>query len=111
MHGGLHHLHVRKRIYKELKSFPHPVFWKRMLDYVMYIVALATPAALLPQLIQLYRTEDALGLSWQTFGLFFGINMLWVLYASVHRDLPLAISCVLCAILDVALVYGILLYS
>ena len=104
-------MHVRKRIYKELKSFPHPVFWKRMLDYVMYVVALATPAALLPQLLHLYHTHDAVGVSWITFGLFFIINSLWVLYASVHRDTPLVISCLLCAVLDIVLVYGILLYS
>lgn len=111
MLGGFHHLHVRKRIYKELKAFPHPTFWKRMLDYLMYIVALATPVALLPQIIHLYRVKDGSALSWESFSLFFVINALWVVYASVHREVPLAISCILCAILDVALVYGILLYS
>lgn len=82
-----------------------------MLDYIMYVVAIGSPLALLPQVIHVFRLRDAGGLSWESFSLFFIINLLWLVYALAHREMPLAIASICFAMLDVVLVYGILLYS
>lgn len=109
MHSGLHHLHARRRLAQHVHA--NPTYWKQTIDYVMYVVAIGSPLALLPQVIRVFSSHDAGGLSWESFSMFFVINSLWLVYALAHREIPLAIASVCFAILDVALVYGILLYA
>lgn len=111
MHGGLHHLHARKRLYKHLSPYPHPTRWKRLFDYVMYGVAILSPASLLPQLHMLYTFQDAAGLSLTTWLLGNIINLLWLAYGLIHRDIPLMVSGLILAILNILMVYGIIAYS
>ena len=110
MQQGLHHLHMRKRIYTHVSPYPHPTYWKRILDYLMYVVAIGSPLALLPQIFQIYGTRDAGGVSLMSFTLFAALNALWTVYAMTHRDLPLTIASAIFAALDVVIVVGILLY-
>lgn len=81
-----------------------------MLDYCMFFVAVAGPFALLPQVVQLFQTHDASSLSLVTWGLFFSMNFIWILYGVVHKEAPILITHCLFAILNGAVVYGILLY-
>lgn len=111
MSDGFHHLHARKRLYRKLEPYPHPTLWKRYLDYLMYGVAIIAPAAMLPQVVQLYANQDASGLALPTWIMFTGINTLWFLYAFVHRETPLAIASFAYACLDLIIVTGILLYA
>lgn len=107
---GLHHLHVRKRIYKRLEKYPHPVAWKRYYEYLMYGVAIVSPAALLPQVIELYRYQNASGLALPTFILLGAMNILWFFYGIMHREVPIFFSSALIAILNCSIVVGILLF-
>lgn len=108
--SNLHHLHTRKRVYKNLEGYPHTRWFKRMLDYVMYGVAIVTPLALLPQVFQLFTYKDATGLSLLTWVLLGCLNFLWIIYALVHKEKPILLANVLMGILNFTLVYGILLY-
>ncbi|KKW09416.1 MAG: hypothetical protein UY47_C0017G0003 [Parcubacteria group bacterium GW2011_GWB1_49_7] len=110
MSNGLHHLHTRKRLYKNLERYPHPSALKRTLDHAMYFVAIITPLVLLPQVLQVFTTKDAGGLSLQTWFLLGCINILWILYGLVHREPPIYVSNFLVGILNFAVVYGIFLY-
>jgi len=83
---------------------------KRALDRAMYFVAVITPLVLLPQVLQVFTTKDAGGLSLQTWFLLGCINILWMLYGLVHREPPIYIANFLVGILNFAVVYGIFLY-
>jgi uncharacterized protein with PQ loop repeat len=107
---SFHHVHIRKRIYKNLEKYPNPRFFKRVLDYVMYFVAVAAPLALLPQVLQLFETRDVSSLSLPTWTLLCCINLVWTLYGLVHKEVPITIANGLMAILNGTVVYGILLY-
>ncbi len=107
---SFHHVHIRKRIYKNLEKYPNPRFFKRVLDYVMYFVAVAAPLALLPQVLQLFETRDVSSLSLPTWTLLCCINLIWTLYGLVHKEVPITIANGLMAILNGTVVYGILLY-
>ncbi len=76
----------------------------------MYGVAVASPLALLPQVTQVFTSKNADGLSLVSWSLFGCINVLWVIYAIVHKEKPILIANVLVGILNFTLVYGILLY-
>ncbi len=76
----------------------------------MYVVAVATPLVVLPQVLQVFTTKDAGGLSLQTWVLLGCINVLWVLYGLVHREPPIYLSSFLVGILNFIVVYGIILY-
>jgi uncharacterized protein with PQ loop repeat len=110
MVDALHHLHVRQRLYRRLEKFPHPNFFKRTLDRLMYFVALVSPAALVPQVWQVYATQDVAGLAISSWALLFTINMLWTIYSIVHREWPLFIATSSMGILDATLIMGIFLY-
>lgn len=110
MSDALHHLHARKRIYERLEEFPHPLLFKRVLDHLMYVVALASPLVLLPQVLQLYATQDATGLAIQTWALLFSINTLWTIYSIVHREWPMFIASSMMGVQDIVIVAGILMF-
>ena len=111
MNGGLHHLHIRQRLARGLEPFPARSVWKRLLDRTMLIVAVLSPLALLPQTVRIFADGNASGLSLPTWVSLTLINVLWTVYGFAHRDKPIFIASSLIALLDVAIVFGILKYS
>lgn len=111
MNLGLHHLHVRRRMPQMREPHLHPVAWKRYFDYVMYGVAVVAPFALLPQIIELFRTGDAAALSMPTFVLLALLNCLWLTYGLIHRATPVIISSFLFFLQYSIVAYGILLFG
>ena len=110
MMHGFHHLRARVRMTQGLERFPSSNAWKRFLDYLMYGVGIFGPLALLPQILQLYRTQSAEGLSLLTWSLLTAINVLWGMYGLAHKDKPLFIAHAIFILFDLAIVAGILLY-
>ena len=110
MSQGMHHLHLRKRLYKNLEQFPHPKTLVRWFDYAMYAIAIVAPVVLLPQVYQLFVYQSAEGLSLATWLLLGTVNLLWSFYGLVHRERLIFLSNFLIAVLDAVIVCGILLY-
>ena len=110
MNNGLHHLHVRKRLYKNLEKYPHPDRLTYLLDKVMFGVAIVMPIVLLPQVIQLYVSKDAAGLSFVTWSFGCVINFLWSFYGYVHKEKPLCVASAMSGLLNLSIALGILLY-
>ena len=84
---------------------------KRLIDRVMLVTSVIYPLTVVPQVVRLYSTHDASGLSvsmWIGF-LLFGI--IFLLYAIVHRLKPNIISQILWAIADLIMIVGIVMYS
>ncbi|OGC86804.1 hypothetical protein A3D70_00040 [Candidatus Adlerbacteria bacterium RIFCSPHIGHO2_02_FULL_54_18] len=109
--GGLHHLYTRKRVSKKLEPYPSRSALKRLLDRIMYAVAVVAPLALVPQTVQLYTLKNADGLALSTWAILTAVNCMWALYGLVHREMPIIITNVALIVLNCSIVVGILLYS
>lgn len=109
--AGHHHLHARKRLYTRLEPFPSADAFKRWFDYLMYIVAIGGPLAMVPQVIQLFTSKDAIGLSLLTWGMWLLFSGMWFIYGIIHKEVPMMISQGLYIVLHVILISGIFMYS
>lgn len=105
-----HHLHLRKRIHKNLEKYPHKQKDKQILDIIVYIAGILGPFMTLPQIWKIYIEQNAAGvslLSWISYTIIAGI---WVWYGLVHKEKPILISNLIWIFMDFAVVFGILLY-
>jgi len=107
---GFHHLRRRARVTKGLEPFPSKNALKRFLDYLMYVVGICAPLALVPQILELYTTKSGAGLSLLTWVLLTFFNILWALYGAVHKDKHILFANALMILFNLAIVAGILLY-
>ena len=105
MHQGYHHLHTRK-----IGPYPHPIFWKRCLDWLMYCVGIITPVVLIPQLLSVWVTRDVSGVSVITWLSFSIINALWVIYGVAHKARAVIVSSLLMCILNFLVAIGALIF-
>jgi uncharacterized protein with PQ loop repeat len=109
MHG-FHHLRERMRISGGLEPFPAHGAGKRFLDHLMYVVGVFAPLALLPQIHQVYATQNTSGLSLLTMALICIVNSLWALYGLAHRDTQLFLANILMMLFNSSILIAILLY-
>jgi uncharacterized protein with PQ loop repeat len=101
MQHGLHHLGKRRRGKQPLSRF----------DYLIYVAAVGAPIALFPQVLNIFITHDVSSLSLPTWALLGVFNILWIIYGLAHRDAPIYFTNFLLALLNGAVVIGILMYS
>ena len=97
----LKHLQKRKKSGKGFGSF---------LDYAVYAAAIASPFALVPQIVQLYSTKNPGALTLSTWAILGSVNCLWLVYGIYHREMPITITNVLLALFNFTIMAGILLY-
>lgn len=103
-------MRARSRVSRGLEPFPSKNALKRFLDYLMYVVGICAPIALVPQILQIYSTHSAVGISLLTWILLACINMLWAFYGVVHKDKHIIFANAFMVLFDLALIIGILLY-
>jgi uncharacterized protein with PQ loop repeat len=112
-HSGLHHIHKRKRASKKVKTlfdYPSDKKFIRILDKFLIFIAIIGPLMALPQILKLYISQEANGLSFTTFMLYSIMNLPWILYSFVHRDKPLLITSILWLIANSTIAIGIWIY-
>lgn len=109
MNLGNEHLHAR-RLFRDLPPYPHPDRLRRRLDTLMLVIGPLAPLALLPQVLEIYQTQDASAFSLLTWGLLASINSLWTLYGFLHRQAPVLFANGGLVILNIAIIVGILMY-
>ena len=63
-----------------------------------------------PQIIQVYTTKSASGVSLLTWILLTLFNMLWTLYGAAHKDKQLFFANALMVLFDLILIIGVLMY-
>lgn len=110
MDHGLHHLHSRKRIYKNLEPYPHPSAWARFVDRTMYVIGIGAPLVLIPQIAEVWVDRNVGGISIFTWSAFAVINVFWLVYGSLHKEKPLIISSGLLIVLNFAVAFGVVLF-
>lgn len=84
---------------------------RKRIDGVMSVAAVAHPMIAIPQVLQIYITKQAAGLSivtWSTFGLF---GLVFLAYGIVHRLKPYIIMQICWMTVNASIVLGIILYG
>ncbi|MEK7521644.1 MAG: SemiSWEET family transporter [Patescibacteria group bacterium] len=108
---SVHHLHKRKRVHKKLEPYPSPKFYKRLLDKVVFIAAIASPIMTVPQLLVIWTEKDAKGLSFPTWATYLLVASIWLIYGLVHKDRAITINSLLFVVVQSMIVLGIILFS
>jgi uncharacterized protein with PQ loop repeat len=83
----------------------------RVLDVVVYIVGVLGPLATIPQVVQIYSTHDASGVSVLSWGIYTLFDIPWIIYALVHREPPLIVCYILWFIFNGLVAVGAVLYG
>lgn len=83
----------------------------KTIGYLMYAVAVGMPLTDIPQLIQIYSTKVATGLSASAWIMYAAFGVVPLLYAISNKLKPLIISNILWFIVDALMIYGIFRYS
>ena len=107
---GLYHFHKRKRIHQGYESHHHPEISKRLIDKLIYVVAVLGPIMTIPQLIKIWVDKNAAGVSVLSWSSYLVIAIFWLIYGIVHKEKPLIITYTLWIILEAFIVIGVTLY-
>ena len=92
---GFHHLHKRLRERKRLaeqQEHPHFNLKKFILDEIVYVAAIMSPVATIPQAFIIFQHKDASGVSIISWASYFFISMIWIYYGIVHKAKPVILS-------------------
>jgi uncharacterized protein with PQ loop repeat len=107
----MYHLYLRKRGKKKLEPVPATTFGKRLLDATVLVVGIVGPIMTLPQILLIYGTHNATGISVLTW---FGWALLdtpWIIYGIVHREPPLILTYMLWFVMNAIVGIGAILYG
>lgn len=74
-------------------------------------IAVIEPAMTIPQIYEIYTTQNATGVSSLTWGLYNIASLVWLLYGIQLKDKPLIVASLLWIIAQVAVLIGSLLYG
>lgn len=108
---GIHHLHIRKRLSKNLEPFPASSPSKRLLDTVVYAAGIVGPLMTLPQIFEIYAHRNASGVSAVTWAAYALFDIPWIIYGIAHRETPIVVTYVLWFIFNTVVVIGALVYG
>ena len=108
---GLYHIHLRKRISKNLEPFPAKNRPKRLLDAIVLTVGILGPLASLPQIFKIYLLQNAIGLSAISYVLWVLMDIPWILYGIAHRERPITFTYFAWLIVNCVILVGIFLYG
>ncbi|HVI69436.1 MAG TPA: hypothetical protein VM581_03170 [Magnetospirillaceae bacterium] len=93
---------------------PHPVkanAKREPIDRVMDVVAVVSPMLGVPQVIQIFTSQDASSLSLFSWASFAGVSTIFLLYALKHQLRPLIVTQILWLAVYAAIIPGILIYG
>lgn len=105
-----HHLHARKRLYKNLSEFPHRVPWKRSVDAAVFFVGAVGPLFTLPQLTRIWIDRATDGLSLFTWAAYLSFSCLWFVYGVAHKEKPIMFANGSHIVVNALVVLGIILF-
>jgi MtN3 and saliva related transmembrane protein len=88
-----------------------PSCFVKWIDRAMAGAAVIHPLTALPQVIQIYTTQSAAGVSLLTWLMFMALGSIFLAYGIVHRIKPFIVTQILWFIVDFLVVIGVLLYG
>lgn len=81
------------------------------IDKAMVAVAVIHPLSALPQVVEIFSTHNASGVSLATWVLFMLIGVIFMLYAIVHNIKPMILNQIIWFMMDFLVVIGVLMYG
>ncbi len=107
----MRHLHLRKRITKNLEPYPARSAWKRLLDKLIFIAGVVGPILSIPQVILIYSNKDASDISAVSWFGWAALNIVWILYGLAHREPPIVMTYSFWFIVNLTIAFGAVLYG
>jgi uncharacterized protein with PQ loop repeat len=95
----LHHLHKKR-----------PNLFNNTIEKLAYVAGIASPIATLPQLFQIWISQNASGISLITWVSYLLIVTIMTLYGIIHKEKPLIIMYSSLVIIDLLIIVGIIIY-
>jgi len=81
------------------------------LDKAIYAIGILGPILVLPQLLKIWTTQDATGVSLITWTVWVFVDIVWIVYGFAHKVMPIIVSHVAYTLTTAGVVLGILLYG
>jgi MtN3 and saliva related transmembrane protein len=81
------------------------------IEHLALTIAILEPLSTVPQILDIYRTQDVESLSLLSWLLFAAASIVWLVYGIKINNLPLIASSMLWVTTEVILIFGILIYS
>jgi uncharacterized protein with PQ loop repeat len=85
--------------------------FRTFMEKAIYPIGLVGPVITIPQLIQVWMTQDASGLSLVTWGTWILIGVFWLLYGLSKNDRALVYSYMAWIVVEGGVIAGIVAYS
>ena len=108
---GLHHFHKRKNMIKKLERYPSKNKFKRLMDKLIYVVAVCGPLVALPQVFQIWISKNVVGVSLITWIGFLVISLFWLTYGILHKEKPIILMNSLWIIIYSSIIAGVFLFQ
>ena len=103
---GVRHKLERRTGVKKNKKSPYIAF----LDKLTFVVGIAGPFTVLPQIYSIFSTRSAEGVSLTTWLLIFIVTFPWVLYGFAHKEKSIIVSFILWEVANFLVVLGVFMY-
>ncbi|MDO8576381.1 MAG: PQ-loop domain-containing transporter [bacterium] len=107
----LHHLHIRKRISQSLEPYPARSPWMRLLDKAIFGAGVIGPIFSIPQIVLIYSSQDATGISAVSWFGWAALDIVWILYGLVHKEPPIVMTYTFWFIINLTVAFGAILYG
>lgn len=106
---GLEHFHKRKRAKNRLgKKLTKP---KRVMDNLIYVVVVLGPLLTIPQVYQIFSSQDASGVSVISWGAYSIGACFWLGYGVLHREKPIILTNIFLIMTNLLVLIGALMYG
>ncbi len=105
-----HHVHIRKRLHENLEKYPHPDKFKNFLDKFIFFIGLMGPVMTIPQVWQIYSTQDATGVSLISWSWYLFSAFVWLAYGIIHKEKAIVFAQSLWIVTEIILITGIIIY-
>lgn len=107
---GHHHLHKRKRIHHKKEQYPHPDKRVRFLDNVLYCWSFLLPVFSFSQVSKIWWYKDAAGVSITAWAAYTFGTFIWLIYGFVHKENYIIVNSIICAIINILVLVGAIIY-
>ena len=108
---GNHHQQARKRLHSKLTEYPHPNKFVRKYDAFMYIVGIGVPIITSSQVIKIWASQNASGVSIIAWSAYLVNSVAWIVYGIIHKEKPIIFTNIVCAIINLLVIIGAVIYS
>jgi len=106
-----YHIHQRKRIHEKHEPYPHPNPNIRRLDRLVMVIAMIYPFTAIPQILKIWETQDASGISLVTWSLWLILAIPMLAYGIVHKTKLLIVMYSLWTLIHIIVILSALKFS